>query len=517
MDGLGQTCLGRQTEGKSPVLSKSRSERLKIDGHDSDCNQVLIEQATEQWDGLQSVLRACFAPHDYSNLIRSLTVVQATSDTVTLLAPSGFLANRIRVNLIGRLQAIWTRDGKDPRTLFVRANKLQGTAAPPAAVSATPASFANTFDEQDQLIASVGRAEYAVTGSKVIDFAQPRRGFDTYEEGEANARAIAVANSLVESVVAAKSNPHGMFYDVVYIDGVYGVGKTHLAEAITTALNGHKNVRAMMISALGFHNGFKQALSNKTMPQFKAALAAPDLLVIDDIHLLCNGGALEAELFQTIAASAERQRPIVVCADVPADQLALSSGQMRSRLCNGYSVSIGLPDFALRRRITARKVSEIAARHPEFIVSPEGLDLIAGHVVGSCRLIEGAVKALHTNTTLIKKEVDLVAITQTLQNSSRGAGQVTVDRVKRVVAADFGITVDQLISKSRKREIARPRQIAMYIARNLTTRSFPDIARRMGDRHHATVMHAVDRIEELRKRDETMNRQIEALVAKLTT
>jgi chromosomal replication initiator protein len=275
--------------------------------------------------------------------------------------------------------------------------------------------------------------------------------------------------------------------------------------------------KVLMLTAQRFLNEFQSALRERETGPFKAALRGSDVLLIDDLQLICGKSATQEEFFQTLDDLVSRGRTVVCSADVPIEALQGLSGRMRCVLQGGFTAKINEPDFALRRAIAARKVSELNTRREGFRLTSEALDLVASRVVGTGRAVEGAIKQVFAASTLIGREADMDVVVEALSGDFMlPEKSVPVETIKRRVAAYFDIPLEDLLSQRRHRSVARPRQIAMYFCKRLTRRSFPDIGQRFGGRDHTTVMHAVKRIEELAAADPAFATELTQIGRKIT-
>jgi chromosomal replication initiator protein len=342
-----------------------------------------------------------------------------------------------------------------------------------------------------------------------IELGATVRTFANYEVGEANRVAVAIAKRVAEE----PSNG-----DVVFFHGLHGVGKTHLLEAIAHHLRENAPRRkVLMLTAQRFLNEFQSALRERDTAPFKAALRGTDVLLIDDLQLICGKSATQDEFFQTLGDLVSRGRTVVCSADVPIEGLQGLNSRMRGILQGGFSARINEPDFGLRRAIAARKVMELNSRSNGFSLDKEALDMIAARVIGTGRAIEGTIKQVFAASALIGREADMEVVVEALSDGWKAPEKsVPVETIKKRVAAFFDLSIDDLISQRRHRAVARPRQIAMYFCKRMTRRSFPDIGQRFGGRDHTTVMHAVKRIEELALTDAAFAAELVEIGHKIT-
>lgn len=449
------------------------------------CQTSDLSSAKDLWAAALPRLRGEMGKDAFKAWIEPLRLCDADSASVTLGAPNGYAVSRLTIDYLHRLQARWSAldpSGRRVRLTVADLHEIKATSLDAEAGSELDPAAANSS------------SLFMDPPGDPIDLAASAKTFANFEIGEANRVAVAIARRV------AHEPDNG---DVVYFHGLHGAGKTHLLEAIANQLRESSPTRkVLMLTAQRFLNEFQSALRERDTGPFKAALRSSDVLLIDDLQLICGKSATQDEFFQTLDDLVSRGRTVVCSADVPAEALQGLNSRMRCVLQGGFTAKINDPDFTLRRAIAARKVNELGARRGEFALPNEALDVIAARVTGTGRAIEGAIKQIFAASALIGREADMEVVVEALSGAwTMPEKSVPVDTIKRRVAAFFDLTLEDLISQRRHRAIARPRQIAMYFCKRLTRRSFPDIGQRFGGRDHTTVMHAVKRIEELAIKD----------------
>jgi chromosomal replication initiator protein len=450
-----------------------------------------VASAAVLWATALPRLRGELGGDVYKAWIEPLRVCAVDGTSVTIGAPNGYAVTRLTIDYLHRLQARWS--ALDPLGRRIRLVVTEIA----------------TDDAHLQDSASPDEASITSQSDEPIELCAPARTFANYEVGEANRVAVAVAKRVAEEPGSG---------DVVYFHGLHGAGKTHLLEAISNHLRETAPRRkVLMLTAQRFLNEFQSALRERDTAPFKAALRGTDVLLIDDLQLICGKTATQDEFFQTLGDLVSRGRTVVCSADVPIETLEGLNSRMRCVLQGGFTARINEPDFALRRAIAARKVSELNSRSNGFSLPGEALDMIAARVVGTGRAIEGTIKQVFAASALIGREADMEVVVEALSDSWKAPEKsVPVETIKRRVAAFFDLSLEDLVSQRRHRAVARPRQIAMYFCKKLTRRSFPDIGQRFGGRDHTTVMHAVKRIEELALTDATFAAELAEVGRKIT-
>jgi chromosomal replication initiator protein len=328
--------------------------------------------------------------------------------------------------------------------------------------------------------------------------------------GPANEFAFAVARR-----VASWADGH---FNPVLFHGPYGFGKTHLLNALAwEAMKSAPGKRVVYLTAERFTTTFVKAIQDKQTQAFKDELRNADLLLIDDVHFVAGKTSTQEELFHTLIALVEDGRRVVMTADRSPTELSDMEPRLRSHLQAGLVCGIEPADRALRLGILERKLQKLAEQG-RFVPSarPEVMQFLADRFTDSVRELEGAL-----NTLVARVGSDLARLTLDDAQSilrphlSCNERKVTVDMIQKAVAEHYNLKQADLISERRARAVARPRQVAMWIAKQVTTRSLPDIGRRFGGRDHTTVLHAVRRIEALKGEDASIARDLDVLLRKL--
>jgi len=339
---------------------------------------------------------------------------------------------------------------------------------------------------------------------------QERLTFESFVTGPANEFAHAVAKR-----VASWADGH---FNPVVFHGPYGFGKTHLLNAMAwEAMRAAPDKKVIYLTAERFLSGFVRAVMDRSTSSFKDELRTADLLIIDDVHFVGGKQSTQEELFHTLTALMEDGRRVVFSADRPPSALTEVEARLRSHLSAGLVCGIEPADRSLRLGILERKLTSLSRQLSQSIgARPEVLQFLADRFTDSVRELEGALNTLVARAGEGLSRLTLDEAQAILRPHLRGAEKrITVDDIQKAASEHFGLKQADLISERRNRSIARPRQAAMWLAKQLTTRSLPDIGRRFGGRDHTTVLHAVRRIEALKADDPVLTRDLEALIRKL--
>jgi chromosomal replication initiator protein len=311
------------------------------------------------------------------------------------------------------------------------------------------------------------------------------------------------------AALAIAKNP-GTSYNPFLIYGGVGLGKTHLMQSIGNRVWAENpKVKVICITAEEFTNEFIQSLHDQTPQHFKNKYRFVDVLLIDDIHFLQNKLGVQEELFHTFNALYDANKQMVFTCDRPVSELKNLSDRLRSRFERGLNVDLQPPNFETRCAILKKKVEAGKVAVPDEVI-----EIVAKNISTNVRDLEAALTKLVAYSELVRKDITLEIAQNQLKDvfSQSKHGNVTIDSILRVVADDFKLSYNDLKGKKRTKNIVFPRQIAMYIARDITEYSTTELGFEFGGRDHTTVMHACQRIEEQLKLDPNLESKIQALV-----
>ncbi|MDZ4370051.1 MAG: chromosomal replication initiator protein DnaA [Phenylobacterium sp.] len=436
--------------------------------------------------------------------------LRESGDEVCLVAATGVARDWIRNNAWRRIGELWAQNDPLGRRLDLKCRgEVETSFAPPQSANGTTgraavAAAPMVFEVEAEPVAPVTARQGRLQGL------QERYSFDTFVSGPANEFAFAVARR-----VASWADGH---FNPVVFHGPYGFGKTHLLNALAwEAMRTGPGKRVVYLSAERFTSTFVNALQTRQTQAFKDDLRNADLLLIDDVHFVAGKTQTQEELFHTLIALVEDGRRVVLSADRSPTDISELEPRLRSHLQAGLVCGIEPADRNLRLGILERKLSTLAEAqgfHPA--ARSEVMQFLADRFTDSVRELEGAL-----NTLVARVGADIARLTLDEAQAivrphlSVGERKVTVDMIQKTVAEHYALKQADLISERRARAVARPRQVAMWLAKQITTRSLPDIGRRFGGRDHTTVLHAVRRIEALKAEDPGIARDVEVLLRKL--
>ncbi|MGD1925356.1 MAG: chromosomal replication initiator protein DnaA [Paracoccaceae bacterium] len=333
----------------------------------------------------------------------------------------------------------------------------------------------------------------------------PRFSFDSFVVGKPNELAHAAARRVADTCDAT--------FNPVFLYGGVGLGKTHLMHAIAHRIRDTRpTCKVLYLSAEQFMYRFVQALRFRDTITFKQQFRAVDVLMIDDVQFIAGKDSTQEEFFHTFNALIDQKKQIVISADRSPDQIDGLQSRITSRLQWGLVVDIHPTEYELRLGILQSKAERMMAEDASVTLDNKVLEFLAHRISSNVRVLEGALTRIFAFATLVNRPVNLDMVQECLADLLRSSERkITIDEIKRRVADYYSLRMNDLISPRRARSVARPRQIAMFLCKSLTSKSLPEIGRGFGGRDHTTVIHAVRKVEELRVTDTQIDEDIENL------
>ncbi len=465
----------------------------------------------EAWAQVRRNLRAQAGARLFDQWLKPAVLVGGDADHVRLGLPSAFMTNWVRNHYADRILHEFRAALPGVRSVTIDTVTAPATRIlsvddePRAAVAVVPLTAPSAGTDTPRAVVEALVGDDVRTQSAERAPFDPRFTFDRYVTDASNRVAFNAAQALAE--------PGRPRFSPLYLHSATGQGKTHLMHAIGHAfLAANPDATAIYMPAERFMFEFVQAMRARDTFAFKSRLRSADLLMIDDLQFIAGKDATQEEFFHTVNEYMAAGKRLVVAADRSPQNLDGVEPRLLSRLGSGLVADIKPPELALRHAILRRKLADM----PGAQVPQEVLDLLAERLVNSVRELEGALNRLVAYAQLINEPVTMDFALATLGEVLKGAQRrITIDEIQRAVSTHFDVKQLDLISARRAVAIARPRQIAMYLAKRLTTRSLPEIGRKFGNRDHSTVIHAVRRIEELRGRDNEIDGAVKILLRKL--
>ena len=469
----------------------------------------------ESWARVRARLRDQVGDVEYRNWLRQMTLVEIAGDEVLIALPTRFLRDWVRNHHLERLRMLWQAEMPRIRRvdLLVRSGLGDGAngtglaepvspAAQPPQPAATPPVPPNSAAASGQALAP--RPDLRNDLSAALD---PRFTFGSFVVGKPNEFAHACARRVADAPSSPGFNP-------LFLYGGVGLGKTHLMHAIAWMIREQWPDRAIVyMSAEKFMYRFIAALRSQNTMQFKEALRSVDVLMVDDLQFLLGKESTQEEFFHTFNALVDAGKQIVISADKPPADLPGLEDRLRTRLGCGMVADLHSTTYELRIGILQAKAAAARAEVPAKV-----MEFLAHKITSNVRELEGALNRVIAHAQLLGRPITLEGTQEALTDLLRAHDRrVTIEEIQKRVAEHYNIRVSDMSSARRARNVARPRQVAMYLSKQLTQRSLPEIGRRFGNRDHTTVMHACARVAELMGRDAGFSEDVELLRRMLET
>ena len=465
------------------------------------------------WNEACAALRGELGEAAFGSYLAPARLRRGRAGRLVVVTPTGVARDWLRRNAWRRIGEVWAERDPQQRALQLKSRSEFETedagASPPAPEAAAEPERGLRLASHEGVRLEAAAAEPPVAATRLAGVL-PRHTFDGFVAGSANAFALATARKV--------AHWGGGAFNPVVFHSPYGFGKTHLLQAIAQEAQARRpQARVVYLGSERFMAGYVRAVMERSGPAFKEELRSADLLLIDDVQFLAGKKGSQEELFHTLTALMSEGRPVVFACDRHPSQLSEMETRLRSHLNAGLVCGIEPYDRPLRMGILERKLTELAEDVGcERSARPEVLQFLADRFVDSVRELEGGLKTLVARAGERLSQLSLDEASTFLRPHLKGVERrVTVDEIQKAACDHFRLKQADLLGERRTRAVARPRQVAMYLAKTLTTRSYPDIGRRFGNRDHTTVLHAVRQIEKLKAEDPALAADVEALTRRL--
>jgi chromosomal replication initiator protein len=441
----------------------------------------------DEWGQLSQRLLKSVGQNNFKTWIEPLNLRDIQDGIATFQVPTNFLGNYVSQNfsdaILHELRAIDTSVCRLSFAVPIQSPKhpaMQKEAAPSS--EAAPASSPLNTAPLDK-----------------------RFTFDNFVVGKPNELAHAAAKRVAEGGPVT--------FNPLFLYGGVGLGKTHLMHAIASELQTTRpDMNVLYLSAEQFMYRFVQALRVRKMMDFKEIFRSVDVLMVDDVQFIAGKDSTQEEFFHTFNALVDQNKQIILSADRAPGEIKDLEDRVKSRLQCGLVVDLHPTDYELRLGILQSKVEMQQVNYPTLQVEDGVLEFLAHRISTNVRVLEGALTRLFAFASLVGREINLELTQDCLADVLRASERkITVEEIQRKVSDHYNIRLSDMIGPKRLRSYARPRQVAMYLCKHLTSRSLPEIGRRFGGRDHTTVMHGVRRIEELKVQDGQIAEDLELL------
>jgi chromosomal replication initiator protein len=467
------------------------------------------------WHKVASTLRTELGDGPYNSYVAPSALRQGLLGQGVIVTSTQYARDWIIKNVLKRANELWANLSSDGSGLEVMSRSeyedLSKTLAQSNAAQSNAYLAPNSAQPQTPTSGATSPVlNFSEAASRIVGL-QERLTFESFVPGRGNEFAYTMSRQ-----VASWADGH---FNPVFFHGPYGYGKTHLLNAIAWEAQARRpEAKIVYLTAEKFTSAFVKSIHDRSIAAFKEGLRTADLLLIDDVHFIGGKTQSQEELFHTLTALLENNRRVVFTSDRPPSHLSEIEARLRSHLSSGLVCALDVADQSLRLGIVERKLLGLIQRlgHSQMPNS-DILQFLADRVPGSIRELEGAVNTLAASAGSRLGSLTLDEAMALLQPNLKVAVErrVTVDEIQKLTADHFALKQSDLLSERRTRSVARPRQVAMWLCKQHTTRSYPDIGRRFGGRDHTTVLHAVKKIEELMQIDDQIARDVEALTRKL--
>ncbi len=442
-------------------------------------------QLVEQWARVRARLQAEVGEVEYRTWLKQISFAGVAGDEAVVMLPTRFLRDWVNKEYGELIAAFWQQENAAVRRVEFR------TGAPSARPAAPDLAEPRPVQAPQQRPDTIAALDQRFT-------------FETFVVGKPNEFAYACARRVAEAPATVGFNP-------LFLYGGVGLGKTHLMHAIAWELSangrGARPVSVAYMSAEKFMYRFINALRAQSTLEFKNELRSVDVLMIDDLQFLIGKDNTQEEFFHTFNALVDAGKQIVISADKSPSDLSGLEDRLRTRLGCGMVADLHATTFELRYSILEAKAQRAGVEVP-----PRVLEFLARKITSNNRELEGALNRLVAHANLFNRQITLDAAHEVLHDVLKAHDRkISIQEIQKRVCEHYNIRVAEMSSARRARNIARPRQVAMYLAKQLTSKSLPDIGRHFGDRDHTTVMHAVSRIGELIGQDAAFAEDVELL------
>ncbi len=438
------------------------------------------EEKTINWEEVQNKFRKTFGAEVYTSWLQKISLIKEYNDYLILGVPTRFFRDWIVSRYLDKIL-------EQVKDLKLSLNRIEFKI------------IEDNKENQEYLkIDELNKVTEIKDSILNYNRLNSNLTFDSFIEGKSNDIALSYSKKVCDHI--ARYNP-------LYICGGVGLGKTHLLNAIGLKLQNNNNV--MFISAERFMYHFIKSIKKNDMVNFKDFFRKSSVFIIDDIQFISGKESLQEEFFHTFNSLMDKGSQIIISADRAPMKLDRVQDRIKSRLAGGLVVDIDLPDLELKVKIIKKKLEEIQNQFKENInLNDEVINYIAAESKTNIRELIGVLNRVIAFSRVHNKDLNIGDCKNILKDVFSQIRVITVDKIQNVVSNYFNIALSEMLSQRRSRPLARPRQIAMYLAKKMTTRSLPEIGRRFANRDHTTVIHAVKTITRLSEQDDEMKKNI---------
>ena len=441
---------------------------------------VSEEENVINWPDIQSSFQKTFGNEIYNSWLQKITLVKEYNDFLILGVPTRFFRDWIVSRYLDKIL-------EQVKSFKLSLNRIEF-------------KIIEENKQKQELLKIEELNKVTEIKDSILNYNRlnPNLSFENFVRGKSNDIALSYSKKVCDQI--SRYNP-------LYVCGGVGLGKTHLLNAIGVELQGENNV--MFISAERFMYHFIKSIKKNDMVNFKDFFRKSSVFIIDDIQFISGKESLQEEFFHTFDSLINKGSQIVISSDRHPTKLNRVQDRIKSRLSGGLVVDIDSPDIELKVKILMRKIDEIQNEFKESInLSDEVVNFIASECKTNIRELIGVFNRVVAFSRVHNRILTINDCKNILKDVFNQIRVITVDKIQNVVSNYFNISLSEMLSQRRSRPLARPRQIAMYLAKKMTTRSLPEIGRRFANRDHTTVIHAVKTISRLSEQDDEMKKNI---------
>ncbi len=439
------------------------------------------EERTLDWIEIQAAFKKTFGNEIYTSWLQKISLVKEYNDYLILSVPTRFFRDWIVSRYLDKIL-------EQVKSFKLSLNRIEFKI------------IEDNKDKSDLIVKTEEINKVTAIKDSILNYNRlnPNLNFENFVQGKSNDIALSYSKKICE---------HISRYNPLYICGGVGLGKTHLLNAIGLELQSENNV--MFISAERFMYHFIKSIKKNDMVNFKDFFRKSSVFIIDDIQFIRGKESLQEEFFHTFNSLVDKGSQIIISADRTPMKLDRVQERIKSRLAGGLVVDIDTPDLELKVKIIKKKIIEMQNQFKENInLSEDVINYIANESKTSIRELIGILNRVVAFSRVHNKDLTINDCKNILKDLFSQIRVITVDKIQNVVSNYFNISLNDMLSQRRSRPLARPRQLAMYLAKKMTTRSLPEIGRRFANRDHTTVIHAVKTITRLSEQDDEMKKNI---------
>lgn len=459
-------------------------------------NEVIVVKDSNYynqiWNQVLQDLQKYYGDALYRSWFSKINFLEHSLDKAVLSVPTNFIRDWIKTNYQQFMLQSWQRYDQDINSLEIITQALPKDTVN---IEESPTNTSNVF-------AIVQNNMNTDSVENIFSTLDQRFTFDNFVVGGPNELAYAAARAVAESKnVIAESNP-------LFLYGGVGLGKTHLMHAIAWYIkNNNPKRKVIYMSAEKFMYQFVTALRNKEIMSFKEKFRSVDVLMIDDIQFICGKDSTQEEFFHTFNTLIDNNRQMVISCDRSPSDLDNIEDRIKSRLGWGLVADVHSTTYELRLGILQSKLEQMQVDVPKEVI-----EFLSDKITSNVRELEGALNKVIAHSTLVSKEITLDNTKEILRDLVRSNSQsISVEVIQSKIAQRYNVKLSDLSSHRRMRNITKPRQIAMYLSKMLTTKSLSDIGKKFGKKDHTTVMHAIKKVEALYNSNNEFREEIDVL------